>query len=265
MKSAGPLTTETTTSKDGTAIAYEKAGVGPALILIDAAGHYRRFSSFDGLRALLTADFTVYQFDSRGRGQSGDTAPFAPEREVEDLAALINVAGGSAFVYAFSSGGLVALQASRHGLPITRMGLLEPPIAADEDRTAQRTFTAGLAELINAGRCSAAVEYYLVGIGVPADILDGMRGTDSWAAMEAVAPTLVYDCLISEATSYELLAAVRTPTLVIDSEGSDDDLTSMAATVARGMPNASLQRLAGEWHGVSDDVLAQALRRFFAG
>jgi pimeloyl-ACP methyl ester carboxylesterase len=204
MKGAGPLTTETTTSKDGTAIAYEKAGVGPALILIDAAGHYRRFSSFDGLRALLTADFTVYQFDSRGRGQSGDTAPFAPKREVEDLAALINVAGGSAFVYAFSSGGLVALQASRHGLPITRMALLEPPIAADEDRTAQRTFTAGLAELINAGRCSAAVEYYLVGIGVPADILDGMRGTDSWAAMEAVAPTLVYDCLISEATSYEL-------------------------------------------------------------
>jgi hypothetical protein len=103
MKSAGPLTTETTTSKDGTAIAYEKAGVGPALILIDAAGHYRRFSSFDGLRALLTADFTVYQFDRRGRCQSGDTAPFAPEREVEDLAALINVAGGSAFVYAFSS------------------------------------------------------------------------------------------------------------------------------------------------------------------
>jgi pimeloyl-ACP methyl ester carboxylesterase len=265
MKSAEPLTTETATSKDGTVIAYEKTGVGPALVLIDAAGHYRRFSSFDGLRARLTADFTVYQYDRRGRGQSGDTAPFAPEREVEDLAALINAAGGSAFVYAFSSGGLVAEHAAAHGLPITRMALLEPPIAPDEDRAAQRTFTAGLSELINAGRRSGAVEYYLAGIGVPADILDGMRGTDSWAAIEAVAPTLVYDCLISEATSYELLAAASTPTLVIDSEGSDDDLTSMAATVARGMPNASLQRLAGEWHGVSDDVLAPALKRFFAG
>jgi hypothetical protein len=91
-----------------------------------------------------------------------------------------------------------------------------------------------------------------------------MRGTDSWAAMEAVAPTLVCDCLISEVTSYELLAAVSTPTLVIDSEGSDDDLTSIAATVVRGMPNASLQRLAGEWHGVSDDIRAPALSRFFA-
>jgi pimeloyl-ACP methyl ester carboxylesterase len=264
MRSAEPRTTETTISKDGTGIAYEKAGAGPALILIDAAGHYRRFSSFDGLGALLTADFTVYQYDRRGRGQSGDTAPFAPEREVEDLAALISVAGGSAFVYAFSSGGLVAVQAAAHGLPITKMALLEPPVAPEEDRAAQRTFTAGLSELINAGRRGAALEYYLAGIGVPAAIVEGMRGTDSWAAMEAVAPTLVYDCLISETTSYGLLAAVSTPTLVIDSEGSDDDLTSMAAAVAQGMPNASLQRLAGEWHGVSDDVLAPALTRFFA-
>src|SRR4029450_8246864 len=202
MKSADPLTTETTTSKDGTVIAYEKTGVGPALILIDAAGHYRRFNSFEGLRALLMADFTVYQYDRRGRGESGDMAPFAAEREVEDLAALINAAGGSAFVYGFSSGGLVAVQAAAHGLPITRMALLEPPIAPDEDRAAQRTLTAGVSEVINAGRRSAAVEYYLAGIGVPSDILDGMRGTDSWAAMEAVAPTLVYDSLISEAMSH---------------------------------------------------------------
>jgi pimeloyl-ACP methyl ester carboxylesterase len=152
MKSADPLTTETTTSKDGTVIAYEKTGVGPALILIDAAGHYRRFSSFEGLRALLAADFTVYHYDRRGRGQSGDTAPFTPEREVEDLAALINAAGGSAFVYAFSSGGLVAVQAAAHGLPIAKMALLEPPIAPEEDSAAQRTFAAGLSELINAGR-----------------------------------------------------------------------------------------------------------------
>jgi pimeloyl-ACP methyl ester carboxylesterase len=264
MKSADPLTTETTTSKDGTVVAYEKTGVGPALILIDAAGHYRRFSSFEGLRALLAADFTVYHYDRRGRGQSGDTAPFTPEREVEDLAALINAAGGSAFVYAFSSGGLVAVQAAAHGLPIAKMALLEPPIAPEEDSAAQRTFAAGLSELINAGRRGAAVEYYLAGIGVPADILDGMRGTESWAAMEAVAPTLVYDCLISEATSYGLLAAVNTPTLVIDSEGSDDELRSMAVTVAQGLPSASLQRLTGEWHGVSDEVLAPALGRFFA-
>jgi pimeloyl-ACP methyl ester carboxylesterase len=253
----------TVTSRDGTVIAYQKSGLGPPLILVDAAGQYRRFSSFDGLIGLLVPEFTVYHYDRRGRGDSGDTPPYAPEREVEDLAALIDEAGGSAFVYGYSSGGLLALQAAAHGLPIRKMALLEPPIATEEEAAEQRAFTAGLTGLISAGRYNDAVEYYLAGIGLPEEILASMRGTESWAAMEAVAPTLVYDCLIGEATRYELLATVTTPTLIIDSEGSSDDITGMAATVARGMPNASHRSLAGEWHGVPDEVLAPVLIDFF--
>jgi pimeloyl-ACP methyl ester carboxylesterase len=263
MDRTDQLSAATVTSRDGTVIAYEKTGRGPALILVDAAGHYRRFSSFGRLIGLLATDFTVFHYDRRGRGDSGDTLPFAPEREVDDLAALIDDAGGSACLYAFSSGGLLAVQAAAHGLPVRKMALLEPPITPEEDAEEQRAFTAGLSQLLAAGRRDAAVEYYLAGIGVPEEILDGLRGSDSWAAMEAVAATLLYDCLISEATPYELLASVTTPSLIIDSEGSSDDLTSMAALVAQGMPNASHRSLTGAWHGVPDEVLAPVLIEFF--
>lgn len=263
MTRSDHMTSGTVTAKDGTSIAYEQAGGGPALILVDAAGHYREFSSFGGLIGLLVPHFTVYHYDRRGRGGSTDIQPYAVEREVDDLAALIEEAGGSAFVYAFSSGGLVALHAAANGLAIAKMALLEPPIAADEDRSAQRAFTTRLAELVSTGRRDAAVEHYLTGIGVPDDLVAGMRGTPSWSAMEAVAHTLVYDSLVSEATSSDLLASVTIPTLVLDSEGSSDDLTGMAATVAKAMPDASHRSLAGEWHGVPDDVLAPVLTDFF--
>ena len=262
MRSPDRLAIASVTSRDGTLIAYERSGVGSPLILVDAAGHYRRFSSFDRLVGLLAADFTVYHYDRRGRGDSGDTAPYAPEREIEDLDALIDEAGGSASFYAVSSGGLLAVQAAAHGLPIRKMALLEPPLASEDNIEEQRAFTAGLSKLVTAGCSDEAVEYYLAGIGVPAEIVEGMRGSDAWQAMEVVAPTLLYDCMISEATPYALLASVTTPTLVIDSEGSTDDLTGMAATVAHGMPNALHCSLPGEWHGVRDDLLARTLIEF---
>jgi pimeloyl-ACP methyl ester carboxylesterase len=265
VAASDPTTSKTVTSKDGTSIAYERAGSGPALILVDAAGHYRALSSFGGLIGLLAADFTVYHYDRRGRGDSTDTAPYAVEREVDDLAALIDEAGGSAFLYGFSSGGLVALHAAASGLTIPRLVLLEPPIEADEDRSAQAAFTAELAELLAAGRCEAAVEYFLTSVGVPEEIIAGMRENGSWSAMAAVAHTLVYDCMVSEATSLQLLASVSVPTLVLDSEESSDDLTGMAATVAKAMPNSSHRSLVGEWHGVPDDVLAPVLTEFFKG
>jgi pimeloyl-ACP methyl ester carboxylesterase len=262
VTTADPTTSTTVTSKDGTSIAYEKAGTGPALILVDAAGRYREFSSFGGLIGLLAADFTVYHYDRRGRGDSTDTAPYAVEREVDDLAALIEEAGGSAFLYGFSSGGLVALHAAASGLTIPKLVLLEPPIETD-DRSAQAALIAELAELVAAGRCGAAVEYFLTSIGVPDEIVAEMRENESWSAMEAVAHTLVYDCMVSEATSLQLLASVSVPTLVLDSEASSNDLTGMAATVAKAMPGSSHRSLVGEWHGVPDDVLAPVLTEYF--
>jgi pimeloyl-ACP methyl ester carboxylesterase len=108
---------------------------------VDAAGHYRQLSSFGGLIGLLTDHFTVYHYDRRGRGASLDTAPYAVEREVDDVAALIDRAGGSAFVYGFSSGGLLGLHVAANGLAIPKLAVLEPPIDMDEDRSAQRAFT----------------------------------------------------------------------------------------------------------------------------
>jgi pimeloyl-ACP methyl ester carboxylesterase len=250
-------------STDGTAIAYQRVGAGPVLILVDCAGHYREFSSFDGLEGLLARHFTVYQYDRRGRGDSGDTPPYAVDRELEDLAALIDVAGGSAHLYGFSSGGLLALHAAASGLPIGRMALLEPPIETNEDPSAQTAFTAELSRRIAAGQPDDAVGYYLTGCGVPDEIVTGMRASHAWSAMEKVAHTLVYDSLISEATTRQLLASVTVPTLVLDSQGSPDDLTGMAATVAAWLPNSSHRSLAGTWHGVPDDVLAPVLTDYF--
>jgi pimeloyl-ACP methyl ester carboxylesterase len=264
MASADMTTAKTVTSRDGTTIAYEVTGAGPALILVDAAGHYRAFSSFTGLIGLLAGHFTVYHYDRRGRGDSTDTPPYAVEREVEDLAALIDRAGGSAFLYGYSSGGLLALHAAASGLPVAKIVLFEPPFETGDDRSGQAAFTAQLAELVRAGRPGAAVEHFLTSIGVPDEVMALMRNTASWLAMESVAHTLIYDSVISEGTCFQLLASVTVPTLVLQSESSGDELIAMSATIADAMPDASHRGIAGEWHAVADDVLADALREFFS-
>jgi pimeloyl-ACP methyl ester carboxylesterase len=130
-------------------------------------------AQFGGLIGLLATDFTVYHYDRRGRGGSTDTPPYAVEREIDDLAAIIDRAGESALLYACSSGGLLALHAAASGLPIGKMALFEPPIEIDEDRSAQAAFTAGLAELVATRAPADAVEYFLTGIGVPDEIVAG--------------------------------------------------------------------------------------------
>jgi pimeloyl-ACP methyl ester carboxylesterase len=160
-------------SADGTTIAFERTGAGPALILVDAAGHYRDFSSFGTLTGLLAPDFSVFTYDRRGRGRSTDTLPYAIEREVDDLAALFAEAGGLAFLYGVSSGALLALQAAASGLAIPKLALFEPPIGSDEDASADTDFTRELADLVAAGRRGDAVERFHLGIGVPRQVGDG--------------------------------------------------------------------------------------------
>lgn len=253
-------------SADGTRIAFERSGAGPALILVEAAGHYRDLSSFGGLVPLLSSELTVYTYDRRGRGESTDTAPYAPEREVEDLAALIAEAGGSAHLYGYSSGALVAMRAAARGLPIGRLAVLEPPLQDDADeRQGPDPLTSELEELTGAGRDGDAVELFHRSIGVPPEFIASMRSTPDWAKMESIAQTLVYDCIISNTTTPDLLQTVDVPTLVLDSLGSTDNLTDWAATVAARLPHASHRSLAGEWHAVPDETLAPALIEFFLG
>jgi pimeloyl-ACP methyl ester carboxylesterase len=249
-------------SGDGTTIAFERLGSGPALILVEAAAHFRGFSSFDGLAPMLARDFTVYRYDRRGRGDSADTLPYAVEREVEDLAALIDDTGGSASLYGFSSGALLAMHAAAAGLAVTRLALLEPPLQDEAEQDADDGFIAELGRLVDAGRRSDAVEHFHTGIGVPAEVIEQTRETPAWTAMESVAHTLLYDCAVSIATTPRLLDSVTTPALVLDSAGSSDDLSGWAVTVAKRLPNATHVSLAGEWHGVPDDVLVPALVDF---
>jgi pimeloyl-ACP methyl ester carboxylesterase len=252
------------TSSDGTSIAFQRAGDGPPLICVDAAGSYSGFRPFPAPVELLAPHFTVYVYDRRGRGQSGDTPPYAPQREVDDLAALIAEAGGSAYVYAFSSGGLLALHAAAGGLAIPKLALFEPPIEPNERATGESAFTAELAELVAAGRRRDAVEFFNRGTGVPEELMAQMT-PEVWAALEAVAHTFVYDCRISDATSLELLRSVKAPTLVIGSQDSGDELAGMAATVAGALPNGTHRSLAGEWHGAPGEALAPVLTAFFRG
>lgn len=251
------------TSSDGTSIAFERSGAGPALILVDAAGNYRDFRPLRAPVELLAANFTAYVYDRRGRGGSTDTPPYAIEREVDDLAALIGEAGGSALVYAMSSGSLLALHAAAGGLAIPKLALFEPPIEPKEAPTGETDFTTELAELVAAGRRRDAVEFFHRGIGVPEEVMAQMT-PPVWAALEAVAHTLVYDCTLADATSLALIRSVTVPTLVIDSEGSTGELTGMAAAVVEALPNSTHRSLAGEWHGIPDEALAPVLTEFFS-
>lgn len=253
-----PIVAGDVRSADGTTIVYERSGDGPALILVDAASGYREFGPMRPLAARLAADFTVYTYDRRGRGESSDTPPYAIQREVEDLAALISEAGGRACLYGMSSGALLALQAAAAGLDIPRLALFEPPLSTDPG--ASRAFTAEMAALVEAGRNREAVEHFQRSIGVPEEMLAGME--PMMPILEATAPTLVYDCRITADTSLGLIGRVGRPTLVIDSQGSSDNLNHWTRLVMEALPRGTHRSLTGEWHGVADEALAPVLAEF---
>ena len=260
---------QTVTSKDGTTIAYDQTGTGPALILVGGALSER--SAAIPMAGLLAPNFTVYGYDRRGRGDSGDTQPYTVEREIEDIAALIEQAGGSAFVYGMSSGAVLALRAAASGLPITKLALYEPPLIVDATRAPlPRDYVAHLNELVAAGRCGDAVEYFLTAaVEVPAAMVAEMRGSPMWPGMEALAPTIAYDgavmgdAMSGAKTPLQQFAAVTTPTLVLDGGASPEWMHSGAQALADVLPNARRETLPGQTHAVDANVLVPILRAFF--
>lgn len=262
----------TVTSADGTIIAFDRVGSGPALILVDGALCHRRFGPSAALAKQLADRFTVFTYDRRGRGESGNTLPFSPAREVEDLAALIAAAGGSAVVCGVSSGGALALEAANSGLPITRVVVYEAPLIVDAARTPiGEDYLAHLKTLIADDRRGEAVRWFMKAVQVPAIFVALMRLMPSWKQMKAVAPTLVHDVSLVEPywrgrpLPKDRWSSVKVPTLIIDGGKSPAWMRNAQRALAAVVPHAETRTLPGQTHMVNAKVLAPALADFFAG
>ena len=257
-------------SRDGTAIAYEKQGAGPAVILVDGAMTTRSSGSKPELARLLAQGLTVYCYARRGRGDSGDTPPYAVEREIEDIDALIDQAGGSAFVYGHSSGGCLALDATvALGAKVKKLAMYEAPY--NDDPEAQKTwveYLKNLSEALASDRRGDAVALFMALVGMPAAQIEGMRYAPFWAGMEAIAPTLAYDhtgIMGKNGTiPSERAARVRVPTLVMNGGGGAPFMLETAKTLSGVIPNAKLRTLEGQDHNVASEAVAPVLLEFFA-
>lgn len=257
-------------SNDGTPIAFKRSGDGPPLILVGGAFNDRHSRAAGApLAKLLVPHFTAFTYDRRGRGDSGDTPPYAVEREVDDLQALIAEAGGSAFVYGHSSGAVLALEAAARGLAITKLALYEPPFLVDDSRPRPPAdLAAQLTRLISSGRRGDAVELFLTkGVGMPIDVVAQMRTSPFWPELAGMAHTVVYDVTITGDLSLlsGRLASVTAPTLLIDGSDSPPWMRHGAQTVADALPDGQYRTLAGQTHDVSPEALAPVLKEFFGG
>lgn len=262
-------------SSDGTRIAFDRSGNGPALVLVAPASATRMDQA--QLAATLAHDFTVFAYDRRGRGDSGNTLPYAVEREVEDLRAVIDAAGGSAFVFGHSSGAVLGLDAAQV-LPgkIMKLALYEAPFIIDNSRPpTPPDFAQRLQAALDAGRLGDAGELWMKNIGLPDEMIAHMRQSPVWEGLMATAHTLPYDVAIMGDTqsgnpsTLNRWADVKVPTLVMDGTtflGSPEGHAYMrhgADELARVLPNAQRVTLEGQDHGPADDVLAVALKEFF--
>jgi pimeloyl-ACP methyl ester carboxylesterase len=250
-------------SKDSTTIAFDQLGEGPPVILVAGASVDRGVDA--PIAEALTRHFTVLNYDRRGRGDSGDTPPYAVAREVEDLAALLDAAGGSAGVIGFSSGAALAAEAVASGLPIDWLVMWEPPFATDADgRRRAAEYADRLGELLAADRRGDALAHFMAFVGIPEQMVAGIQQSPYWQTGLRLAPTLAYDAAIMGDGSvptarYQRIAV---PTLVLSGSESPDQLRRAAVQAAEAIPGARHQELAGQDHNVAGDALAPVVAAF---
>lgn len=273
------MTTSTTagavTSADGTKIAYDKTGNGPALIIVHGATQFRAFDSSLAVLAGLLADrFSVINYDRRGRGESGNTLPFSPKREIEDIAALIaGPAGGRASIMGFSSGSVVALEAAASGLPIDKVVMYEPPfvVAGSGFPPPPADYVDTLNRMTASGDRDAAPAYFMQTVGMPPQAIEGAKHSPMWPIMQSIGPTIAYDGEFMFDAYYtagkfpERWKQATMPVLVVNGDASFPFMPSAAEAVAAALPNASRKVLAGQNHGPKPEVFAPVLREFLAG
>jgi pimeloyl-ACP methyl ester carboxylesterase len=262
----------TVTSKDGTTIAFDTYGNGRPLIMIDGATAYPAVNPLNAETGRLLADeFTTYAYDRRGRGNSTDTAPYAIEREIEDLAALIDHAGGGpAVLFGWSSGGVLALDAVAAGLPVSHLAVFEPPFVVDDIRPPLPSDYVERLDAANAaGRPGDAVDLFMTAAaGASSEDVEGLHQSDFWPIMLGIAPTIAYDGRIMGTTMSgnplpaDRWASIDVPVLVMHGLDTWPTLIPGPRALAELLPTATFKPVPGENHGTTADVLAPALREF---
>jgi pimeloyl-ACP methyl ester carboxylesterase len=262
----------TVTSKDGTKIAFDKVGSGPAVILVHGAMSYRAFNPTMGqLAELLGKHFTVYNYDRRGRGESGDIRPFTRQREIEDFQALVEEAGGEAMVFGISSGGAVALESTAATPGITKAVVYEVPFIVDDSRQPLLNYAEHTARLVADRKLDELLEYFITQVaGMPAEYVGGMKQDQGmWRGMLAIAPTIPYDAaFVGQFMQGKPLPAdhwtkVTVPVLVADGGASDAWFHNSADALAEALSRASRQTLEGQTHMFNPEVLAPVIVQFF--
>jgi pimeloyl-ACP methyl ester carboxylesterase len=260
------------TSKDGTRIAFDRSGDGPAVILVGGALSDRL--AWAPLAKLLAPRFIVFSYDRRSRGDSEDTPPYSVEREIEDIEALIDESGGAAFVHGQSSGAVLALEATaKLAGKVQKLSLYEPPFIIDDSRPLPpQNFVGHINELIAANRRGDAIEFWMTEVvRAPAEAVAQMRSAPTWPALEALAHTLPYDIAVlgdnmaGNPLPTEQWTAATAPTLVMDGGASPAWIRNSARTLAGVLPNAQHRTLEGQTHAVASEVLAPEIERLFLG
>ncbi|MGH8963982.1 MAG: alpha/beta fold hydrolase [Actinomycetes bacterium] len=252
-----------TSSRDGTRIAFDRIGAGPPLILVEGA--LNDLATTMPLAAMLQGDFTVLAYDRRGRGASGDTAPYGVDREIEDLDAVIAAAGGSAFVFANCSGGGLVLEAAARGLAITGMVLYEPPFIPPGSRSLPERYSARLARLIEEDRRDEALDLFMRGaVRLPDAHVDDVRGSPIWPSLLKMAPTLLHDDAVmgDHTLPAGRLALVEAPVLVIDGSESPEWARTSVGELAGALPDGHRYTLEGHTHFLVPDAVAPVVRDF---
>jgi pimeloyl-ACP methyl ester carboxylesterase len=269
MTTTTTRSTQYVSSADGTEIAYEVSGSGPALVLVDGALCHRAMGPARGLAKELESSFTVYAYDRRGRGDSGaGVSPYATRREVEDLLAVLEAAGGTAHLFGASSGAALALEAARQGARIGRIVAYEAPFIVDDTRAANDPALPQQVEaMVEQGRRGEAVKTFLRVVGVPAPVLTFMPLMPAWKKMTAVAHTLPYDLTIvvghqqAEPLPAGYYDGVTADTLVIAGGKSPAYMKNAQAAIAQALPRAQVETLAGQTHMVKAKVVAPVVIR----
>ena len=260
----------TAVSADGTRIAVSAVGSGPAVVLVDGALCYRAQGPSAKLAEALADSFTVYTYDRRGRGESSNTTPYAVDREIEDLAAVIGLAGGTADVYGISSGAILAAEAACHDIGIRRLALYEAPFVVDGSHPpVPHDIVDQLQTFVAQDRRGDAVRLFMRTVGVPGFVIRLMRFLPVWSKLTGVAHTLPYDLTAvtlvpsGQPLPTDRWAAVTAPTLVMDGGKSPEWMRTAQHNLSEVVPGARYQTIPGQTHMLKASAVAPVLTEFF--